>query len=86
MADVSAERYIEVMLRNKDNEYAIKLNSIEVGMLHGALKLMLSHPEVIDLCQDYHVMADALIAGFNKCFKRMGFTDEEIEDLNTRVE
>ena len=49
MVEVSHARYSEVILANDGREFELKLTPLEVGMLHGAIRLMLLHPEVQEM-------------------------------------
>lgn len=83
---MEATRYSTVMIENKDKVFNLPLSAWEVGLLHGAVRLMMMHPEVAgeyseafkNAARDVRTKCLAYLAD-------MGFTPEEIEELNSEV-
>lgn len=83
--EVSQERYVRVMFDNMEKEYVLELNAVQVGMLHGAVRLTLLHPEVRVMSQDFRGMLEHLRSWCRTCLGDMGFLEEEIEYLDTEL-
>jgi hypothetical protein len=80
----SKERYSEVLKENIDKMWYLPVDPIRLGILHGALRLMLIHPEV----KEKYTQAFKDIAGDMRewCLERyleMGFTQEEVASLDS---
>lgn len=77
------QRYHARMQANHGVLFPLSLNCIEVGLLHGAIRLMLLHPEVKDYSDDFQRVANRIRSWCLIQYARMGFTPEEIEALDT---
>lgn len=83
---VSAERYQEIMAENKGMTFPVIFGPVEVGLFHGALRLMLLHPEVEDFSDSFICIAERMREFCLGAYLRMGFSEEEVEYLDSAFE
>lgn len=79
------KRCAEVMIENKDKVYTWELNSWEVGIVHGMIRLSLERPAAPSYCATFMQGVERLRELCVKAFDDMGFTQEEIESLDSEV-
>jgi len=82
MQEVTAERYSE-LVTGCIKSFKVEFNALEIGLLQGAMRLLKMHPEVKNFSPDFHVMVEKMLDFTRDCFREMGFTEEEIEYLNS---
>jgi len=81
---MDSQRFIQVMQSNMGKLWILELEPVEVGLLHGAIRLMLLHPEVQkNYCQAFKDLAAEIRQWCLRAFAEMGFTAEEIEVLDS---
>lgn len=85
MKEVSQERYSEAIHSNDGRTFQIELTPLEVGLIHGAIRLMLLHPDVARFSFSYHLEAENLRSVFLSIYREMGFSDEEIEYIDSAL-
>ena len=83
--EVSVERYLEVMGKTVDREYTLTLTGLQVGTLHGAVKLAAIHPEVKKMSPEFHAVLNYLRDWASMCLKEMGFLEEEVAYLDSEL-
>lgn len=77
-------RYSQVLEKNIDRKFLVDLDPIDVGLFLGAIRLMLMHPEVeAHYSQAFKDKANAWRLVLLRFLSEMGFTDQEVRDLNT---
>lgn len=79
------ERFKQVTLEREaqGKKYIITLSPIEVTALHGALVLALRHPEVQKMSGALPYLT-SIRARLLELFRHMGFTEEEVQYLDTK--
>lgn len=83
---MTSERYGEVLEANEGVLYHIYLTAGDILMLHGGLSLIMQHPKVKAIpSESFQKSAEALTETFHTLFERLGFTKEEIEDIDKMV-
>lgn len=86
---MDSTRYIEVVgaSERKGLTYSLELTPAEVGILHGAIRLMLLHPQVAETFSDsFKFGANRLRTACLKAFADMGFTPDEIEYMDSALD
>ncbi len=82
MKEVSFERYMEILKPIIDKPYQLILTPLKIGMLHGALKLVLEHPEI----KNSHTPKEDILKEIKSwclmAFLDMGFSLEEMRWLD----
>jgi hypothetical protein len=79
---VTSEEYAAVMRKNDGRTFWLELSALDVGILHGALRLMLTHPAVRVLSDPFRDMAGRLRAWCVKKYLDMGFSQEQADYLD----
>ena len=82
---VSQDRFSQVIGANDGKLYVLTLAPLDVAMFHGAVRLMLLHPEVREMSDGFHDLAGRLKGFCQVAFADMGFSDEEIEFLDSEL-
>lgn len=80
---VTLERFGEVLRANQGKRYAFGLGAAEVSILHGLISLAMEHPDVQKLGQPTLEIARSIRDWCVDCFVDMGFSPEEVEQLDT---
>lgn len=78
------ERYREIMLTNQDKEFVMPLKPVEIGLLLGAVRLMLIHPDVEAYSPEFKQAAQNIRERLLNGFRIMGCSEDEIEALDTQ--
>lgn len=83
---ITPERFSEVLLRSQEKEYTLRLGAVEVSILHGLIALAMDHPGVQELHALTIETARRVRDGCLDCFRDMGFSDEEVSQIDTMRE
>jgi hypothetical protein len=84
---VGEERYKEVIVANSNRFWRLEVDAVSVGILHGALRLMMMHPKVQAQYSDsFKTMARHLRNWCLVRFREMGFTEEEVQTLDSELD
>jgi len=83
---VSQRRYLEVMKANDGRVFQISTGAVEVGLLHAALRLALLHPRVKEMSPSFHIVAENLKQSCLELMGKMGFSEKELEYLDSDFE
>lgn len=80
---MDSQRYSQVIQSNMGKLWFLQLEPVQVGLLHGALRLMLLHPEVENHSQAFKDLATELRQWCLRVYAEMGFTPDEIQALDS---
>ena len=83
---LTSERYTQVIMNSRVNRlrWDLPVEPLQVGVLHGAIRLMLIHPDVVQgYGHDFKATAGDLRIWCLDRFREMGFTEEEVQELDS---
>lgn len=81
---LTSARYSQVIQENIDKEWSLPVSPLEVGLLHGAIRLMLIHPEVEEkYSTDFKIIAGEIRTWCLDRYREMGFTEAELQELDS---
>lgn len=83
---ITSERFSEVLVRCQGKEYTLRLGAVELSILHGLIALAMDHPGIQVLHALTIETARKIRDGCLDCFRDMGFSDEEVLQLDTKRE
>ena len=83
---MTTERYMAVVKANEGRLFPLTLDAMNVGVLHAAVRLMLTHPEVKKMSPAFHTYAAKMREACLEFFADMGFSPEEIDYLDTTMD
>ncbi|MBW2675071.1 MAG: hypothetical protein JRD89_16950 [Deltaproteobacteria bacterium] len=83
---VTRERFKEVLRASEGNQYELALGVAQVSILHGLLSLAMDHPGLQELGGPTMTIARRIRDWCLSCFKEMGFSDEEVAQIDTMRE
>ncbi|GAG09489.1 unnamed protein product [marine sediment metagenome] len=79
---LTSERYKEVVLANAGTSWQLEIDPINLGILHGAMRLMLSHPHITKYSQGFKLPAEHIRNWCLTRFREMGFTEAEVQEMD----
>lgn len=80
------DRYSEIIKANTDRAFPIILTALDVGIIHGAIRLLLMHPEVeTNYSQVFKERATHWRQQMLTFFREMGFTEQELEEIDNQL-
>jgi hypothetical protein len=83
---LSSDRYSWVMNANSSRRFFLELTALDVGIVHGAMRLLLMHPTVEETyTDDFKRLAGHLRRWCLVRFREMGFTEEEVRELDSEL-
>lgn len=77
------QRFQEVMRANDGTLFHLAMGPLQVGIVHGCIRLSATHPDVKKLSPAYQKATEDLRYWCKEFYREMGFTDEEVEYLDT---
>ncbi len=83
---ITPERFSAVLLRSQGKEYTLRLGAVELSILHGLITLAMDHPGIQELHALTIEIARKVRDGCLDCFRDMGFSDEEVSQIDTMRE
>lgn len=82
---VTPERFAEVLRNNEGKLFGLGVGVNQVSVLHGLIALAMDHPGMQELSEASKV-AQRIRDWCLQCFRSMGFSDEEVAQLDTMRE
>lgn len=80
---ITPDRFIEGLARSQVKEVTLHLGAVELSVLHGLIALAMDHPGVQELSGPTLEIARKVREGCLDCFRKMGFSDEEVLEIDT---
>lgn len=82
---VGASRYHDVISYATEHKmvFTLMLEPIEIGLISGALRLTLMHPGVRQFSDSFFALVEKLRGFCRESFLEMGFTEDEVESLQS---
>jgi hypothetical protein len=76
------ERYSKLMDEAKDTRFNLVVDRVGVGILSSALRLLILHPQTQQFGPTFKASATELRGWCRQQFLSMGFTEEDIKELD----
>jgi len=76
------QRYSKLMDDAKDKKFDLKVDIVGVGILQSALRLLILHPQTQIFGPSFKSSASELRAWCRQQFLNIGFTEEEMKELD----
>lgn len=80
---ITPERVEQVLKASEGNQYELALGVAQVSVVHGLLSLAMDHPGVQELGELTLGIARGIRDWCLDCFREMGFSDEEVAQIDT---
>lgn len=80
---ITPNRFTEVLARSQGKEFTLRLGAVELSVLHGLICLAMDHPGIQELHEPAQDIARKVRDGCLTCFRAMGFSDEEVSEIDT---
>ncbi len=76
------ERYAKLMDEAKDKRFNLTLDRVGVGIILSSIRLLLLHPSTQNFGPTFRGSAEEIRAWGRQQFLSIGFTEEEIKELD----